>query len=554
VLAIRHSTKDAPPPILNSDHLNFPGLLAFDEITLPEVDKLLSDSSSKHCELDSCPTWIIKSFRHIFAPILLLLINCSLITATLPTSHKRAIIRPRIKKSGLDPSDPSNYRPISNLSFISKLVERAVHRQLSHYVESNSLLPPVQSGFRRLHSTETAVLKLYNDIIMALDSGFITALLLLDFSSAFDCVDHSILLQVLESQFGIMASALSWIANFLILRSHTVRIGSNTSKYFNILFGVPQGSILGPILFILYTSNIVQIAFKHGILIHLYADDTQLYIKLSAKDIDNAKLRLMTCFNEIQSWCASMRLKLNASKTELIWFYHHPPPNSDLLHTLLNLGPDCSIKPADVVRDLGVLLDNSLSMKSQISSISKSCFFHLRRIRQVKKSLNERCLRTLVQAFVISRIDYCNSVLYGLPASTLKPLTTVLHYAAKLIKNLAPRDHVTPTLRELHWLPIQARINFKICMLMYRVHTNSSPSYVSSLVTPCSSVQSRRGLRSSSQADFVVIRSVRKFGNRAFALAGPAEWNKLPDFIRRSSTFSVFKKNLKTHLFKIYYD
>jgi len=159
--AIRQSTKDASQPNLNPNHLNCPGFIAFDEVTLPEVDKLLSDSSSKHCELDSSPVWLIKSLRHIFAPILVLLINCSLFTATLPTSHKRAIIRPRIKKPGLDPSDPSSYRPISNLSFISKLVERAVHRQLSNYVESNSLLPVVQSGFRRLHSrpTETAVLK-----------------------------------------------------------------------------------------------------------------------------------------------------------------------------------------------------------------------------------------------------------------------------------------------------------------------------------------------------------------------------------------------------------
>src|SRR6218665_2253367 len=240
-----------------------------------------------------------------------------------------------------------NYRPISNLSFISKLVERAVHKQLSNYNESNSLLPLVQSGFRRLHSTETAVLKVYNDIILALDSGFITALLLLDFSSAFYCFYHSILLEVLELQFGITASALLWIANFITNRSHLVRLGTNSSKYVNILFGVPQGSILGLLLFILYTSNI---ASKHGILIHLYADDTQLYIKLSAKDIVNAKSRLLACFSDIQAWCASMRLKLNASKTELIWFNRLLTPATDIPHTVLNLGPDCSIKPSDVVR------------------------------------------------------------------------------------------------------------------------------------------------------------------------------------------------------------
>ena len=172
-----------------------------------------------------------------------------------------------------------------------------------------------------------------------------------------------------------------------------------------------------------------------------------------------------------------------------------------------------------------VLLDSSLSMKYHISSITKSCFIHLRRIRQARKCLSAQCLRTVIQAMVISRLDYWNSVFYGLPASTLQPLTTVLHCAAKLIKTLSPRDHITPSLHELHWLPIQARINFKICLLMYRVHTNSFSTYVSSLVKPCSSLQSRWTLQSSPPADFVVTWSLRKFGNRAFALAGPGEWN-----------------------------
>ena len=193
--------------------------------------------------------WIMKTLKAVFAPILALLINISISQATLPSSYKRAIIRPRLKKPGLDPSDPANYRPVSNLSFVSKLIERVIHRQLtqlSTYVETNQLLPPTQSGFRRFHSTETAVVKVYNDIVTALDAGLITALLLLDFSAAFDCVDPSILLQVLELKFGITASALKWIASFLTDRTHSVRVGTRTSKVCNILFGVPQGSILGP--------------------------------------------------------------------------------------------------------------------------------------------------------------------------------------------------------------------------------------------------------------------------------------------------------------------
>jgi len=160
----------------------------------------------------------------VFAPILALLINVSIAQASLAAKHKHAIIRPRVKKPGLDPTDPASYHPISNLSFSLKLVERVILKPLSDYVESLQLLPPTQSGFRRRHSTETALglwsfswatlrIKVYNDIVMALDSGFSTALLLLlDFSAAFDCVDHSILLKVLQLQFGITASALQWIS------------------------------------------------------------------------------------------------------------------------------------------------------------------------------------------------------------------------------------------------------------------------------------------------------------------------------------------------------
>ena len=219
-----------PPKIqirqLSTFHKTCTVMPAFDEVTPDEVEKLLGDSTTKQCELDTAPVWIMKTLRAVFAPILALLINISISQATLPSSHKRAIIRPRLKKPGLDPSDPANYRPVSNLSFISKLIERVIHRQLSTFVEINQLLPPTQSGFRRFHSTETAVVKVYNDIVTALDAGLITALFLLDFSAAFDCVDPSILLQALELKFGITASALKWIASFLTGRTHSVRVGT----------------------------------------------------------------------------------------------------------------------------------------------------------------------------------------------------------------------------------------------------------------------------------------------------------------------------------------
>src|SRR6218665_2963581 len=164
----------------------------------------------------------------------------------------------------------------------------------------------------------------------------------------------------------------------------------------------------------------------------------------------------------------------------------------------LNLDPQCSIPPSDVVRDLGVLLDCKLNMaqvhmcpprpEHAFSTFEEFDKCHMRRC------LNETCRRILVQALVISRLDYCNFVLSGLPSSTLQPLSSVLHTAARLIKDLSPRDHITPTLKQLHWLPILARIAFKISLLMYHIYSGISPSYMSSMVTPCSASRSR-GLR-----------------------------------------------------------
>ena len=193
-------------------------------------------------------------------------------------------------------------------------------------------------------------------------------------------------------------------------------------------------------------------------------------------------------------------------------------------------------------------------MINHISTVTRACYFHLRRICQAKRCLNEHCLRVLVQALVISRLDYCNSVLVGLPKSTLQPLTSVLHSAARVIKNLKPRDHITPPLQQSRWLPIQARITFKICLLMFNIFSGFAPQYMTSMVTQCSSITSRQGLRSASNGDFIHVRSHLQFGNRAFSVVGPQTWNNLPEYIRRSKACRQFKTNLKTHLFALNYD
>ena len=174
-------------------------------------------------------------------------------------------MKPILKKDGLDQTDVKNFRPISNLTFTSKLVERLVSLQLTEFLEWNNLLPKFQSGFRKRHSTETALLKVMSDILLAADQGHVTLLGLLDMSAAFDTVDHDILLFRLKTSFGMDGTVLSWLESFLRDRTLQVAFNEQSSALVKVISGVPQGSILGPLLFLLYTADIPSIATKHGI-------------------------------------------------------------------------------------------------------------------------------------------------------------------------------------------------------------------------------------------------------------------------------------------------
>jgi hypothetical protein len=208
-----------------------------------------------------------------------------------------------------------------------------------------------------------------------------------------------------------------------------------------------------------------------------------------------------------------------------------------------------AIHPVDVARSLGVLIDARLSLKPFISKTSRTCFYHLRRIRQIRSSLTESAAKTITVALVLSRLDYCNGVLSGLPASSLAPLKSALNSAARVVTGASSRSLMTPLLRQLHWLPIPARITYKLCLLMFKIMTGECPTYLHEMVTSCAAVDTRRALRSASSGKFVVPRTRLRFGERAFAVAGPIAWNDLPTPVRKSTTRRSFRIALKTVLF-----
>ena len=274
VETIRSATASAPPPVFIHTDSN---LDSFDICRPDEISKIIKASAAKSCDLDPAPTFLIKECLDVLLPHLIRLCNVSIQSGCLPLSQKTAMVMPRLKKSGLALAEIKNYRPISNLPFMSKVIEKLILTQLTRYLTANGLFPKFQSGFRRYHSTETAVLRVLSNIYSAIDQDQVSLLALLDVSAAFDTVDHGILLERLSTSYGLSGMAYTWLESYITGQAQIIHVGNRHSPPSKVLYGVPQGSVLGPVLYVLYTSDVAKLVEAFGLGAHLYADDTQLY-------------------------------------------------------------------------------------------------------------------------------------------------------------------------------------------------------------------------------------------------------------------------------------
>ena len=283
-------------------------------------------------------------------------------------------------------------------------------------------------------------------------------MLVSDLSSAFDTVDHQTLLSVLERRFNVQSGALNWFRSYLSDRRQSFHHSGGASANYPVDCSVPQGSVLDPIEFVAYIEDVVDIINHHEARSHFYADDMQLYASCSSATIDNVRLQLSTCVADVARWCESRRLRMNSDKTEVVWFGSRATLAKSSAHDRsLQIGSE-TITPASSARLLGVLLDAELTMKPHIARTAVTCFYHLRRIRQIRRRVVADISERLILALVTSRLDYCNSSLAGLPRSFLDPLQRVQNATARLIFELRSRDHVTPSLIQLHWLPVRFQV------------------------------------------------------------------------------------------------
>ena len=554
-LSIREKVKTLLPSC-NTDNANSVSatgpanhLHCFKPLGPQQLISVITSSRSATCFLDPIPTKLLKDMLPQVSTFLLDMINPSLLTGYVPQSFKVAAIKPLLKKPTLDPEVLANYRPISNLPFLSKVLEKVVADQLNEFLQNNSLFEMFQSGFRRHHSTESALVKVTNDLLIASDEGCLSVLVLLDLSAAFDTVDHQILIERLDTLIGIKGTALSWFRSYLSNRTQFVHVNDESSLYTKVSYGVPQGSVLGPILFILYLLPLGSAIKKYDINFHCYADDVQLYLSFKPNETNKIS-KLQACLQDITIWMTRNFLLLNSDKTEVI-VLGPKHLRKQLVNDTVTLN-DISLTSALTVRNLGVIFDQNLSFDSHIKEISRTAFFHLRNISKIRSLLSLKDAEKLIHAFVTSRLDYCNSLLSGCPSKSLRTLQLVQNTAARVLTGTRKRDHISPVLASLHWLPVTARIDFKVLLLTYKALHGQAPSYLEDLIVP---YHPNKTLRSQN-AGFLAVPRVLKssMGGRAFCYRAPLLWNKLPIQIRGADTLSIFKNRLKTFLFNRAYN
>ena len=489
---------------------------------------------------DPIPSKVMHSSIDVVVPVFVKLINMSLEEGNVD-GVKDSVIDPLIKKAGLDLDENKNFRPVNNLVFFSKLIERVVTKRLNEHMSVNRLHEPSEFAYKKYHNTETMMIGLMDEVLRGFDSNLATIVIFIDLSAAFDTIDVKKLLQILKDEIGIDGVALSWFRSFLSGRTQRVKIENEYSDSCEVPCGVPQGSVLGPVLFNINVRS-QPLVFKSCMFsASSFADDSNGRRSFAMTfQFQVLKNEVVNCMDKIVMWNNIHFMKINPEKTELLLLRPCSLNKKVIIKGVIF--EDQCIRFSEQVKNVGVWIDSNLNMDKHVNSLVSHCYKILKDIRRVKKCLTKSHLEKLVHAVTTSRLDYCNSLFVNMSKSNLFKLQVAQNSAARLILSKRRRDSASESLRELHWLNIETRITYKILLLVHKVvrgifSENLSITYKSFNGRP---------------SDDWLLNTPNfktKYGKRIFEYNGTRLWNALTPEMRKEENIKKYKTMLKTLLY-----
>ncbi|XP_062714232.1 uncharacterized protein LOC134291005 [Aedes albopictus] len=494
-----------------------------------EICRKIYDIQTNATGSDEVPISFIKLLCPFILPHLSHLYNSIIESKSFPANWKKAIITPIPKQP--NPILPKDFRPISVLPAISKVLEKILLSQITEHLDNPNapLLARFQSGYRNRYSTTTALAKVVHDVYMNLDNDLCTVMILVDFSLAFNCVSHEILGNKLRREFFFSQAACDLISSFLVRRKQSVRLGGVVSGERDIVDGTPQGSCLSALLFSMYI-NSLPLSLKCNY--HLYADDLQVYISGPASEIDRLVREINIDLEAISRWADANRLAPNPQKTQAIIFNKSRPimPQTNIIF--------CGevVPLSTEVTNLGLKLDRCLSWSHQVNDVVLRTYNVLRTFRRFASVLSLATRRKLVQAVVMPIFMYADVVYYpGLSVALKERLHRCFKSAIRFVYNLRQRETTAAVRNSILGVDLPSNYRLRICCFMRQAYCGNLPDYIEEHL--------QRGQQQRTRC-FIIPRHTTTSG-KSVLVYGATYWNGLPNDVKQKPTLPSFKMSTK---------
>ena len=500
-------------------------------------DLLREINTKKSSGPDNIPSKLLKIAMNVVAPSLTHIFNKSLCTSIYPKDWKMANVTP-IYKNGAK-CDLNNYRPISVISVVAKVFERIIHDQFYHYLTSNELLTNCQSGFRAKHSTVTSLLETTNKWSINIDNGLLNGVVFIDLKKAFDTIDHAILLDKL-THYGADDNTLRWFQSYLSGRTQRCCVNGHLSSSRPIKYGVPQGSIIGPLLFLVYINDLPN-CLNNG-LPSMYADDTN--ISFQSSNLTDLEDNMNNELSSLNSWLIANRLSLNIAKTEFMIIGSR---QRLINHDVSNLNicvNNTQIKRVQHTKSLGLTIDENLTWKNHVDVICKKVSSGIGALKRVRRFMCRETAEKAYRGLLEPYFNYCCPVWDGIGSQSSSKLQKLQNRAARMIAECAYEISSSSLLEELNWYKLSLNRKKHKAILMYKTINKSVPQYLQDLFSLRSCPYSLRD----NENKLFVPKPRTDYLKRSFSYDGAVLWNSLPTQLRSAQSLSVFKRGLNNWL------